>query len=134
VSLLASLFSVVRCLVSRRAPGPEAADEASGLKRVANVLPSSLKAKTVPIGPPEPANMWFFEMVGQRDDRPFREAVKTMAVDDTFETDALLSQVSILARNVTEKHRWVNKGFVFTGTAFFFFATAIATHVVQLTE
>jgi Family of unknown function (DUF5706) len=104
LSLVGSLFSVVLCLVSRRAPSP--ADE----------------------GPPAAANMRFFEMVGRQGAGKFRETVKRDALDGAFETDALLSQISILSRNVTLKHAWVNFGFVFTGAAFLFLAGAIATH------
>ena len=108
VCLAASLFSIVRCLVSRRAPAP------------------------VREGSPGPANMWFFELVGKQEAGRFRETVKREAVDARFETDALLSQISILSRNVTLKHIWVNRGFVFTGASFFFLACAIATHVVHI--
>jgi hypothetical protein len=107
VSFLASLYCVVFCLVSRRAPKPAGAGA-------------------------DFTTMWFFETVARWDPERFREEVQASATDDAFETNALLTQATILSRNVARKHAWVNRAFVATGLAFAFAALAIATRVVEL--
>lgn len=69
-----------------------------------------------------PKVMWFFQMVSELDKDLFLSTLAS--VDKRFETEVLASQIRILATNVRNKHRAVNRGFVLAAATlvFFFFA------------
>jgi hypothetical protein len=69
-----------------------------------------------------PRAMWFFQTVGCLDQSRFRSTLK--AFDASAETEAMVSQIQILAKNVRTKHRAVNAGFVLSATTLVLFLAA----------
>ena len=80
------------------------------------------------IGQPEdggsypPERMWFFQFVGALNDVRFLSTLRH--VDAGFEIEAMAAQAQLLSRNVHEKHRAVNRGFVLGGATLVLFFLA----------
>jgi hypothetical protein len=80
-----------------------------------------------------PERMWFFKLIATLPDRDrFRAEIHRQAGDESFEIDALLSQVHIISELVSRRHRWVNYAFASTATALLMFAAATASYLVAL--
>jgi Pycsar effector protein len=97
-SLLLSIICVVACLISRFS----AREQRRAFRRL-GVLADELDTYG-------PEVMWFFGLVSALDRELFAARIQT--VDASFQVRALAHQAHLLSRNVTRKHRWVNRGFL----------------------
>jgi hypothetical protein len=60
-----------------------------------------------------PEVMWFFHHISNLNQKEFMSRINT--INSNFETKALSSQIYILSSSILYKHRWVNRGFLFSG-------------------
>jgi hypothetical protein len=74
--------------------------------------------------------MWFFQMVANLEENRFRATLK--AVDDSFEIEAIASQIQILSTNVRTKHRYVNAGFALAATTLVLFLFAGLSYLAHI--
>jgi hypothetical protein len=77
-----------------------------------------------------PEVMWFFQMVANLEENRFRATLK--AVDDSFEIEAIASQIQILSTNVRTKHRYVNAGFALAATTLVLFLFAGLSYLAHI--
>jgi hypothetical protein len=59
--------------------------------------------------------IWFFQMVAGLDKASFQSFVRNSNAN--LEVDVLTGQAFELSKRVSEKHRWVNRAFLFTGAS-----------------
>jgi hypothetical protein len=115
---LLSVMSAVQCLRSRT----YSEEELSKLFAREGVDPQTRETY-------RPEVMWFFQMLGQLN-RDLLEA-RLLEIETDFEVRARVSQIYYLSRNVTEKHRWVNRAFVFTGSSLSALLLAAVSYVAR---
>jgi len=78
----------------------------------------------------QPEASWFFQTIGWLDGGAFLRSLASLDADR--ELQVIAHEAVILARNVTSKHRWVNRGFALAGMAFALTALASIDYVVRL--
>jgi hypothetical protein len=66
--------------------------------------------------------MWFFQLIAGMDREEF--AKQLAQIDPQSEVKILGREIHALSKNVTEKHKWVNRGFVLAGMALIFYLMA----------
>jgi hypothetical protein len=78
----------------------------------------------------KPGVLWFFQFLRRLEG----EHVETrlLQMDETGEVRALRFQITALSDNVMRKHKWVNAGFVLTGSSFVLFLAAGITYIIRL--
>ena len=116
--LLASIVSALVCLLSRIFLWP-------GRDRVLR----REKARVKTAEKYSPNVMMFFQSVSWLDHDKFQEQLKT--VDKEFEVEALASQIYLLSKRVTTKHKAINYGFAFAGATLLFFLAAGMSYVAR---
>ncbi|GAA0452469.1 hypothetical protein Ade02nite_00420 [Paractinoplanes deccanensis] len=118
VSLAASVFSAVRCLITRVMTPTEARKRYTsepGQDRPDGQMPESL---------------WFFQSIAMFDETVYCESA--LGVDAEAEKAALNNQIYLLSGKVLKKHRWVNRGFFFAGAALIFFLAVGLSYLWQI--
>lgn len=90
------------------------------LVREFGVDPLDLKTYT-------PAVSWWFGMIATL--HPPHMVMYLQQADDAFEAEALANQIVILSKNVLNKHRWVNRGWVASGVALLLLVMAIGSSI-----
>jgi hypothetical protein len=73
---------------------------------------------------------WWFGMIAALEPRHIAELIRS--ADEQFERDALTSEIVLLSGNVLKKHRWVNRGWVFSAASLMSLVLAIATYASTL--
>lgn len=116
--LVASIASAMMCLLSRIFLLPQRDDIMRREKARVETAPKY-----------SPNVMWFFQSISWLDHDKFKEQLKT--VDKEFEVEALGSQIHLLAKKVTTKHRAVNWGFVFAGATLVCLLAVGVSYVVR---
>jgi hypothetical protein len=120
LALVASIGCAIACLYSRIYSSAEL-DEIYGNE---GVDPADPDTHT-------PEVMWFFQMIGGLDSGAFVNRVLT--VDNEFEIRAVASNCIPLARNVANKHRWVNYGFFGAGLVLVLFLLSGISYTIRAT-
>ena len=75
-----------------------------------------------------PSVSWFFQFISVLNKAEFEKKMRNL--EPTFEIDAMASQIYYLSKNVREKHKYVNFGFVFTVITMVFFLASAATFLL----
>lgn len=116
--LLASIVSALVCLLSRifLLPGRDKIlrDEKARVKTAERYSPNV---------------MMFFLTISWLDHNKFQEQLKT--IDKEFEVEALASQIYLLSKRVTTKHKAINYGFVFAGATLVFFLAVGTSYMAR---
>jgi hypothetical protein len=73
---------------------------------------------------------WWFGMIATLEPGNISEVINV--ADEQFEREALISEIILLSGNVLKKHRWVNRGWVFSAASLVSLVTAIGTYVLTL--
>lgn len=83
--------------------------------------------KTEPI----PARLsWFFGYLAQLDRE--RVAYQLQNADDSFATEALAHEVVKFSRNVLQKHKWVDRAFLFASYSLIFLLLAVSSYWLRI--
>lgn len=78
-----------------------------------------------------PETMWFFGIIAQLKDRKrFQSRLHEFTEED--ELCALSSQIFLLSKNVLEKHKWVNRGFMLITLTLLAFLLSGISYVVRV--
>lgn len=118
--LIAAIVSALQCLRSRLAD-PEDIE-----KHLLNIVNDSEGKDRQ-----WPETMWFFGMIAQlKDRRRFQSRLHEFTEED--ELRALSSQIFIVSRNVLNKHRWVNRGFLFISLTLLAFLASGVSYVARV--
>jgi hypothetical protein len=80
--------------------------------------------------PYKPEMMWFFGSIALLEKKPFQERIKNITDED--EIIALSSQIYEVSKNVLNKHKWVNRGFLLTGLSLILFMMVGVSYLVRL--
>jgi len=78
----------------------------------------------------KPEFMFFFQFISRLGEKQMAE--KLSRVDENFEIEALAHEMCILAKNVKEKHKWVNRGFTFAGLSLIIFLGVAISYIVRV--
>jgi len=75
-----------------------------------------------------PEVMWFFQLIANLDKEQFQKRMLTVTPE--FEVQALANDTFQVARNVAQKHTWVNLGFLLGGSALVLFLGAATAYLL----
>lgn len=120
IALTISIISAICCLWSRTYSTRHLRSKLRGLE----VSPG---CKHYP-----PQVMWFFQLVRELNPETFINQLLT--IDDQFATRVLGAQVVELSKTVSQKHRWINIGFLFASAGLIIFVAAMISYVVRVAK
>jgi hypothetical protein len=114
LSLAASILSAIACLHPRlraaRGKTEAMLSDEKGRHDTAAPIPAPLS--------------WFFGHLAELDQE--RVARQLQCADDAFAAEALAHEAAKFSRNVVQKHRWVDRAFLFAGASLIFLLLATA--------
>ena len=120
IGLVMSIVSALICLRSRLADPKDYIDHISEVNRDKE---GNLKQW--------PETLYFFGMIAQLVDRK-KFQVRLSEFSNADEIKALSSQIFLVSKNVSRKHKWVNIGFLFIALTLLFFLASAVSYVVRV--
>ena len=119
ISLIVSIYSAIACIWSRI----HSKEHLSKVLKESGVVLSDSTTYS-------PHTSWFFQYVSALEINEFEQRVQS--IDITFEIKALTYQTYILSENVSKKHHYVNRGFIFSAISLLFLLLSAISFVISV--